>query len=447
MIKFRNVSIIILIYRCSRELPFRRLSVLLAVAATIGPDLIPCRAGWREDIGFTLLQSRLGPAMPTGDGIRVAQIETSVGIGVNYLPDSADPQFVDKSINALSSGTGVSSHATTVGEYFFGLNTSVGPGIRIVDAYEANNWCAQGFLNFNSALPPVLETARIANHSWVSSFGLDLLDNDVLRRMDLVVQRDGVLVAAGVGNGAATPMPRLMCSGYNTLAVGLSNGQSSSGPTLFGPAGRVKPDLVVPLTAASWATPVVASCGALLIQTIQTGAYLNNLPAQQALSAEPLLTKALLMGGASKAAWPDWRRGFAAPSTNGTVPLDYRYGAGQLNIDNSHRILTAGEFLQRCRQDWLGLRQCGPGRTPAVLLLDPDVLARGQRFDFGHVAPPDHRRLRSPHSTDSIACEHRPASQRGRRLYHRRASGSKRFHYRQPRAHLPAFAGSRPVRP
>jgi len=259
-----------------------------------------------------------------------------------------------------------------------------------VNAYESNDWCGQGFLNFNSALPPAPETARVENHSWISSFGLDQVDDDVLRRVDLVVQRDGVLVAAGVGNGATTPMPRLMCSGYNILAVGLSNGQSSSGPTRIGPAGRVKPDLVAPLAAVSWATPVVASCGTLLIQTIQAGAYLNKLPAQQAQSALPLLAKTLLMGGASKTACLDWRRGFATPSTDGTVPLDYRYGAGQLNIDNSHRMLTAGQQSASSSSDvgrtgW-DLGSAAPGVHRQYFLLDPGVLARRQHFDSGHLA-------------------------------------------------------------
>lgn len=356
MIVYSRKPIVIAIYRCARRLSATRLSVAMAVAVAVGPGSLPCKASWKDDIGFNLLQSRLGSAMPTGAGIKVAQVETSVGMGINYLPDSTDAQFLDKSISPLSEGTGVSIHATTVGKYYFGLITSVGPGISLINAYESNDWCGQGFLNYNSGLSPALETARTENHSWISSFGLDLVDNDVLRRMDLVVQRDGVLVAAGVNNGAATRMPRLMCSGHNTLAVGLSNGQSSFGPTLIGPAGRVKPDLVVPLSAASWATPVVASCGSLLIETIQAGAYLNGLPPQQAQSALPLLTKALLMGGATKTAWPDWRRGFAEPSTDGTVPLDYRYGAGQLNIDNSHRILTAGQQRASSSSDvgWTG---------------------------------------------------------------------------------------------
>ncbi len=347
----REFSRLLVVFISSRSLAAGRLPIVLALAAAVGPGNVPCRAGWKDDIGFNLLQSRLGAAMPTGIGVNVVQIETSVGVGLNYLPDSTDLQFADKSISPLSGGAGISSHATTVGQYYFGTSTSVGPGIRLVNAYDSDNWCAEGFLNLNSGLPPAVESARVQNHSWICSYGLELVDDDVLRRMDLVVHRDGVLVAVGVNNGAATPMPRLLCSGYNSLAVGLSNGQSSYGPTRLGPAGRVKPDLVAPLSATSWATPVVASCGALLVQTIQAGGYLNSLPPLQATSALPLLARALLMGGATKTPWLDWRRGFATPSVDGTVPLDYRYGAGQLNIDNSHRILTTGKQAASASSD------------------------------------------------------------------------------------------------
>jgi hypothetical protein len=58
----------------------------------------------------------------------------------------------------------------------------------------------------------------------------------------------------------------------------------------------------------------------------------------------PLLVKALLMGGASKAPWNDWHRGLGSRiETN--VPLDHRYGAGQLNVDRSFRILEGGRQI------------------------------------------------------------------------------------------------------
>ena len=47
------------------------------------------------------------------------------------------------------------------------------------------------------------------------------------------------------------------------LAVGLTNGGSSYGPTSVDGTGRVKPDLVTPSSQTSYATPMVASAAAL----------------------------------------------------------------------------------------------------------------------------------------------------------------------------------------
>jgi hypothetical protein len=88
---------------------------------------------------------------------------------------------------------------------------------------------------------------------------------------------------------------------------------------------------------------MVASAAALLAQAVDHAGALSNLPAQQQKSAKALLVRTLLMAGATKEEFPNWRKGFAVPATDGAVPLDYRYGAGELNIDNSHRILTTGE--------------------------------------------------------------------------------------------------------
>src|SRR5690606_7704097 len=152
-----------------------------------------------------------------------------------------------------------------------------------------------------------------------------------LRRVDWIVQRDGVLVAAGLNNGCNTSVPRLISSAYNVVTVGLTNGNASRGATLIEGIGRVKPDLVAPLSATSWATPVVAASGALLLEACTTSGALDNLPADRQRPARVLLVKALLMGGATKHEWPDWRKGFSSPCTDGSVPLDYRYGAGELN--------------------------------------------------------------------------------------------------------------------
>jgi hypothetical protein len=57
-----------------------------------------------------------------------------------------------------------------------------------------------------------------------------------------------------------------------------------------------------------------------------------------------LTTKALLMAGAHRP--DDWERGAPGTYDDEKVPLDYRYGAGSLRVDNSFEILLAGQRPQ-----------------------------------------------------------------------------------------------------
>ncbi|GMU20954.1 MAG: hypothetical protein AMXMBFR13_10500 [Phycisphaerae bacterium] len=264
----------------------------------------------------------------------------------NYLPNLASSEFAGKTITPKSGPSNTSSHANTVATYFYGLTTGFGTGIDPINCYEVNHWITSGALRVAEAYVPLIEPHRVQNHSWIGEFeGNDPLTADALRRLDHVIDRDGVVVCVGVNNGTGKPMPKLLSSAYNVLAVGLRNANSSFGPTLIDVPGRVKPDIVASANSmlTSYATPVVGASASLLLETMATDGSLAYLPAPQRRTAEALLVKALLMGGATKAELSNWRKGLATPSTDGTVPLDYRYGAGDLNIDNSHRILTPGE--------------------------------------------------------------------------------------------------------
>ena len=324
----------------------RRLSPLTVVCLVLAIVIMaslssPVLAGWREEIGLSRLQARLGESMPTGESIGVSQVEMSVDDG-DYIPYRSNAYFAGRSINFRRVSGGFSSNSTVVGQHYFGGGSSPACGIRSANIYEANAWVNQ-ILRVSSNAEPVFETDRVQNHSWVGTLGSVAMDTDALRRVDYMVQRDGVLVAAGLNNGSDTAVPRLVCSAYNVVSVGLTNANASRGATTIDGGGRVKPDLVAPLSATSWATPVVAASGALLLEGCDAMKALAALPGLQQRPARTLLVKALLMGGATKDEWPDWRKGFACPCTDGSVPLDYRYGAGELNIDNSYRILAAGE--------------------------------------------------------------------------------------------------------
>ncbi|MBN1489810.1 MAG: hypothetical protein JXA69_07825 [Phycisphaerae bacterium] len=332
-----------------------RICIALIAWASVGSAGL---AGWKDDIGYLSLQARLGSGTPTGFGVPVTQVEASVS-GC-YLPDPSNSQFLGKTIVDMIGGGGVSSHATTVALNYYGLTASVAPAIDLIHGYDATSWLDSAFLCVGQRKPPVVETQRTQNHSWIGELsGSSTID--ALRRVDLMAERDGVVVAAGVNNGAASAMPKLVGSAYNVMAVGCTSGNSSYGPTLIDVAGRVKPDLVVPHTATSWATPVVAGSAAILIEAADADPALDALTR----SDKALLIKALLMGGATKSEFVNWRRGFATPCVDGTVPLDYRYGAGELNIDNSHRILTSGQ------------QEAGLTTTVATTGWDFDTIAAG----------------------------------------------------------------------
>ena len=79
----------------------------------------PLSADVAEDIGLDALLERVGPdAMPTGAGVRLAQVEADES--GNYAPDESDSQFDGKTIHYQSGATGASFHATNVCQWMCG---------------------------------------------------------------------------------------------------------------------------------------------------------------------------------------------------------------------------------------------------------------------------------------------------------------------------------------
>lgn len=297
---------------------------------------------WADDIGYEELVARLGPATPTGAGVPVCQVEANTEGGLSfYGPDQTRSEFSGKTFTAMSGTMNASWHATTVGTSLYGTGTSIAPGITSIFNYEAGNWI-NSFLRFNQSSTPSTPPggARIMNHSWIGSAG-SANDNQILRRLDFQVNRDGTLHATGLNNNAgSTLLPLLSCS-YNGIAVGRTDGQHSFGVTPIGTdgPGRMKPDIVAPGAATSWATPVVGAAAALLEQAGAEPPLASNPNAR-----DPTVLKAALMAGAvHDAAWSN--APFASGDARGEAarPLDPVFGAGIVNIDRAHRILTGGE--------------------------------------------------------------------------------------------------------
>jgi hypothetical protein len=320
-------------------------------------------ADFRDDIGYSALQTEQGAALPDGAGVPVSQVEAAMDNPPTiYLPDPNDPQFSGKTITDKSRlSTGVySGHATGVGGRFYGIGSSLTPGIQLIDAYLADRWLGADFLRgLSGTSKPLTSPSRVANHSWVGATGNATTDSNLLRRIDWVVATDEFIQVVGTNNGTGTN-PSLLSSAYNVIAVGRTDGQSTTGtPALDATytAGRTRPDIVAPMSTTSEATPVVASAAALLVavghsnpalSTDPRGISTTNRRGDIIYNAERSeVIKAALMAGAdhdtvnaSGANITDYRVAAENQTANG---LDRRFGAGQLNILNSFHIIAAGE--------------------------------------------------------------------------------------------------------
>ena len=297
-------------------------------------------------IGYTALQQRLGASTPNGAGITVSQIEATGPLpsDQNYLPDPTHPAFTGKTFNPMGGPGTISGHATTVGTFYYG-NTGMASGVNTIDAYKIKfdllpgDWGGPAFLNFGTSSAPLIESRRIQNHSWIGNTTPtdSPAAREVLRRLDFVVQRDNTVVVVGQNNGTG-PMPSVLGNGYNVIAVGLSNGGGSPGPSTADTPGRAKPDIVAPENFTSFSTPQVAAAAALLLQTADAKPAGENFRAGRAETI-----KSILQTGAVRNIFDVSIFNSPTPPVSRTVPLDPRFGAGQLNINRSHLIMEQSE--------------------------------------------------------------------------------------------------------
>lgn len=312
------------------------------------------------DIGYTTLQRELGTGVPTGAAISVSQVEAPIndvsgGAPPIFLPDPAHPEFAGKTITSIGGNpSGAHSpHATAVGSLFYGITSSMAPGINNITVYEANGWL--------DALPRLGSSStagllRVTNHSWVGNTDDPSTNGTILRLVDRLVDRYEALQVTGLTNGPEGA-PLLGGSGYNVIAVGRSDGSHQQGSIavdgLYG-AGRTVPTLVVPVGTTSSATAVVSAAATLLVQAGHEGGQSRSEGSTTVAGVGTIYNaersetiKAALMAGAdrethnttTRADITDYRSG-GHETANG---LDSRFGAGQLNIFNSYRILAGGE--------------------------------------------------------------------------------------------------------
>ena len=275
-------------------------------------------------------------------GVKFTQVEVPESVGA-YAPNAGTGSvpgvgYFSGQTFLLKSGTSSASvHALVVGSRAYSSNEGLASGVADVDVYDANNWLQGGFLMWNAGTPlngeaPLLETSQVQNHSWISipSAANIGLYNYLLQRADYSVNASPTnlyLSCVGMNNYLGSPFPVLMATAYNVISVGRSDGQHSQGvtPAGYDGPGRSKPEIVAPSDATSFATGMVSGAGAVLrgVATTANGQRTETL-------------RAVLLAGATKEEFPSWTQ-------TATKPIDGVYGAGELNIYNSYKILIAPE--------------------------------------------------------------------------------------------------------
>jgi hypothetical protein len=352
----------------------RRMAVLLggaAMAAATTAFATP------SGIGLSALLSA-NPNL-TGAGVNVAQVEASLNQSSSSSPDEFEvnptavnqPQSLFTYVNDQGTQTATytsaegSSHADTVGNLFYGgvpsgssSSYGVAPGVASVANYDAGWFGGNNIgLSENSTTQmlyptgvqnPTVNNAQVINQSFIFSIPStfttaeqDQYIESVDWAYDQYVNTYNTIIVSAVGNDAnpsTTPYQiNPPATAYNSIAVGSYNGLTEDGPTFD---GRSKPDIVAPGSETSYATPLVSGAAALMVQAgnLSTGYSATTAGGwtqsqYDANAVLPQTVKALLMNGAVQPT--GWTH-------TATAPLDPRYGAGVLNVNNAYQILAAG---------------------------------------------------------------------------------------------------------
>jgi hypothetical protein len=282
-------------------------------------------------IGLTQLQG-LNTNL-NGSGIRVGQVEGTfdtngdweVNPGSVLQPTNHFTYYTNSGSSSMypNSLGGDSGHADEVGQIFYAPQVGIATNVAHVDNAQADYYF-DDIIEHAMTLPGGV-TDAVVNQSFtftaLDANTQEIVDSDY----DDYSTKFNTLFISAVYNGGQVCAPG---TSYDCIGVGAYEGSSSVGPTIDN--GRCKPDIIAPQGETSFSTPQVAGSAAILMQ-----AGLRGDGGTSTNSAANMITvKALLLNGAVKPA--DWAN--VPPS-----PLDYRYGAGVLNVFNSYEQLAGGK--------------------------------------------------------------------------------------------------------
>ncbi len=295
-------------------------------------------------IGVTELRSRYGASLPEGTGI-VGWL-TEAGFTQTINSTVYEIYWPNLSVGSLNAGRSItmygplppspasysSGHATSVAtDWYGGPATGVSPDLSSIGLMSANGFVGGAALRTGEPTAPVVDATlpmpNVVNASWAGSSSIAAENADILRRIDYLVDRDGVTFVAAAGNTPLTVPAALPGQGYNSITVGLSNGTSNGGFSTVDGTGRLMVDVVTPSTATSFAAPLVAGAAVLIADRAQETPSLGN-------ADDPRVVRSLIMTGAEKLA--GW-------SNTSTQPLHPYQGAGELRVNRTYDVLMAGE--------------------------------------------------------------------------------------------------------
>ncbi len=285
--------------------------------------------GWHAEVGYTRLVDEFG-VVADGSGAAVALVEGSGGGG--FMPDLENGEFADKNITQESPGEATpSGHATGMGATFFGKTSSVSPGVTEVSCFSANDWMGI-WLGAGTRFAPRSLEYGVSNHSYIGDGLPQEVAVNILQRLDFAVDQYGMTTVVGINNGSGNSQPQLLSHAYNIISVGKTDGNHSRGETTTYGRGRPKPEIVAPAGTTSEATAMVSSAAALIYDA-----------ADDTNATQPEVIKAILLAGATKSEFAEWSRTILKP-------LDEAFGAGELNVYHSYRIVAGGEAVGSSNQ-------------------------------------------------------------------------------------------------
>ncbi len=159
------------------------------------------------------------------------------------MPEISNAEFLGKTIvDESGSPATYSSHATSVGQIFYGLTSSTAKDIASIAVYNANPWWQGDFLRTQCRRSRATARSR-CSRTPVSPITAGparrptqpirtTYDSPLLRRLDWVIARDEFITVVGLNNDGSNAA--LLSSSFNAIAVGRSDGGHATGTTVVG---------------------------------------------------------------------------------------------------------------------------------------------------------------------------------------------------------------------